>query len=60
MHALTLTNELTEIRAQIPRLQKREAALQANLRENSAQSGIRPGWPIQRMAHTKAHAGLRT
>ncbi len=59
MHDLTLTHELAEIRTQIARLQEREAALRASLRDYT-RSGDRPGWPIQRVEGAGAHGGLRT
>jgi hypothetical protein len=60
MNALTLTHELAEIRAQIARLQDREARLQASLRNHVSLGGERSGWPIQRVSRAGDHGEVRT
>ena len=48
-----LTDELSDLRTQILRLQHREAELQGQLlgvpEEEAAIPGRRPGWPIRRL-----------
>ena len=48
-----LTDELSDLRTQIMRLQHREAELQGQLSgalvEEAAHPGRRPGWPIRRL-----------
>lgn len=50
MQTQDLAKELTDIRAQILRLKRRELQLQKELlAAEGAQSALRPGWPIRRM-----------
>ena len=49
MQTQDLAKELTEVRAQILRLKKRELQLHKELlAAEGAQSAVRPGWPIRR------------
>jgi hypothetical protein len=59
MQSEILMQELSEIRAQIARLQEREARLHATLRGGRYRAD-RPGWPIQRVEGTGEHGSLRT
>lgn len=59
MQSEILLRELSEIRAQIARLQEREAHLHATLRLGRL-GWNRPGWPIQRVQETSNHGSLRT
>lgn len=53
MSTQKLTDELSDLRTQIMRLQHREAALQDQLMveeaDRAANPGRRPGWPIRRV-----------
>ena len=49
MQTQDLAKELTEVRAQILRLKKRELQLHKELlAAEGAASAVRPGWPIRR------------
>ncbi len=50
----TPQEELTELRAQIRRLQSREAALALEV-EGTGPAPLRPGWPIRRMVTPALH-----
>jgi hypothetical protein len=47
-----LSNELSDVKAQIARLQIRELFLQTRLRRTEADDSPRPGWPIARADQT--------
>jgi hypothetical protein len=44
-----LADELSDLRTQIMRLQRRESLLQKQIADAEAQPGLRPGWPIRRL-----------
>lgn len=58
MRRLNPADELAEIRAEIARLQRREAALEAAILRDPPVAGgaqpvpLRPGWPIRRSAQS--------
>ncbi|MCU0817464.1 MAG: hypothetical protein MUF74_13775 [Cypionkella sp.] len=49
-----LQEELATLRRQIALLQSREARIAASLEEEAPRTGLRPGWPIQRLQQQTA------
>ncbi len=47
MYDLSPIDELLELRAEIARLQRREATLTALVQDGTAAPRLRAGWPIQ-------------
>lgn len=56
MSAHALTDELSDIRTHLLRLRRRERQLQDLIDRGPIEQGLRPGWPIQRLATPEVRA----